>query len=284
MPKVDEAMSKNFSNLLVSSALLGLVFFVVVQFIPFPTSEKSLEFQYEATAERLKPFEKLETAAAAASAEASAPAAPAAPLSGEAVYNQACATCHAAGIAGAPTSGDPEHWNPRIAKGMETLVNHAINGFQGESGMMPAKGGFANLSDGEVTAAVEYMVSKVTGGAAEAAAPAATTEEAAPAATEAAPEAPAASAAPAEANLEQGAAVYNQSCSVCHSAGIAGAPKSADPEHWNPRIAKGMETLVSHAINGFQGESGMMPAKGGFANLSDDEVKNAVAYMVSVVK
>jgi cytochrome c5 len=291
MSKVDEAMSKNFSNLMVSGALLSLVFFVVVQFIPFPTSEKSLEFQYEATAERLKPIEKLETAAAAAT-ESNAPVAAAEPLSGEAVYNQACVTCHGAGIAGAPKSGDPEHWNPRIAKGMDTLVNHAINGFQGESGLMPAKGGFANLSDDEVKAAVEYMVAKVNGDKTEAPAPAeAAPAEAAPApaAPEAATPAATETAAPTEtpvaaANLEQGASIYNQSCSVCHSAGIAGAPKSGDPEHWNPRIAKGMETLVSHAINGFQGESGVMPPKGGFVNLSDDEIKNAVAYMVSVVK
>ncbi|OUD14316.1 c-type cytochrome [Thioflexithrix psekupsensis] len=301
MAKVDEAMSKNFSNLMVSGALLSLVFFVVVQFIPLPTSEKSLEFQYEATAERLKPIEKLETASAAAT-ESSAPAVAAAPLTGDAVYNQACVTCHGAGIAGAPKSGDPEQWNPRIAQGIDTLVNHAINGFQGKSGVMPAKGGFAHLSDDEVKAAVEYMVAQVTGGTTEAPASAApATEEATPAAEPAAPAAapateeaaPAAAtepaAAPAEtpaatANLEQGAATYNQACSVCHSAGIAGAPKSGDPEQWNPRIAKGMDTLINHALNGFQGESGVMPPKGGFAQLSDDEVKNAVAYMVSVVK
>lgn len=79
---------------------------------------------------------------------------------GKQVYDQACFTCHAQGIAGAPKIGDKALWEPRIAKGMDTLVNNAINGFQGESGVMPPKGGFMNLSDEEVTAAVAYMVAE----------------------------------------------------------------------------------------------------------------------------
>ena len=79
---------------------------------------------------------------------------------GKQVYDQACFTCHAQGIAGAPKVGDKAAWEPRIAKGMDTLVNHAINGFQGESGVMPPKGGFMTLSDEDVTAAVAYMVAE----------------------------------------------------------------------------------------------------------------------------
>lgn len=79
---------------------------------------------------------------------------------GKAVYDKACATCHDSGIAGAPKVGDTEAWKDRIAKGMPTLVKHSINGFQGDAGMMPAKGGFSNLSDEEVEEAVEYMVKK----------------------------------------------------------------------------------------------------------------------------
>jgi cytochrome c5 len=77
---------------------------------------------------------------------------------GEAVYNQACMACHAQGVAGAPKLGDAEAWAPRIEKGIETLHDHSINGFQGEAGVMPPKGGFTNLSDEEVMAAVDYMV------------------------------------------------------------------------------------------------------------------------------
>lgn len=77
---------------------------------------------------------------------------------GEAVYNQACMACHAQGVAGAPKFGDAEAWAPRIEKGEETLYKHSIEGFTGETGTMPPKGGFTNLSDEEVKAAVDYMV------------------------------------------------------------------------------------------------------------------------------
>lgn len=77
---------------------------------------------------------------------------------GKAVYDQACMACHAQGVAGAPKLGDTEAWADRIAQGEETLYDHSINGFQGDAGVMPPKGGFANLSDEEVKAAVDYMV------------------------------------------------------------------------------------------------------------------------------
>ena len=81
-----------------------------------------------------------------------------APQSGAEVYDTTCATCHNAGIAGAPKTGDVDAWKSRIAAGMAMLVAHAIDGFQGETGIMIAKGGNAALSDAEVAAAVEHMV------------------------------------------------------------------------------------------------------------------------------
>lgn len=80
--------------------------------------------------------------------------------SGPQVYNSACLACHGAGVGGAPILGDPEAWAPRIAQGIDTLKNHAINGYQGEVGYMPPKGGRMDLSDEEVAAAVEYMVAE----------------------------------------------------------------------------------------------------------------------------
>jgi cytochrome c5 len=78
-----------------------------------------------------------------------------------------------------------------------------------------------------------------------------------------------------------GAAIYNSSCAACHAQGVAGAPKFGDAAAWKDRIAQGNDTLYEHAIVGYQGKAGYMPPKGGFANLSDDEVKEAVDYMVS---
>ena len=68
--------------------------------------------------------------------------------------------CHGAGIAGAPRGGDSGAWADRIGAGLDTLVAHAINGFQASQGMMPAKGGNPSLSDEEIEAAVEYMVAE----------------------------------------------------------------------------------------------------------------------------
>jgi cytochrome c5 len=99
-------------------------------------------------------------AGSAAPAEAPAPAQVAAEMSGDEVYNTACAACHTAGIAGAPKTGDAAAWAPRIEQGMDTLNAHAINGFQGKAGYMPPKGGRTDLSDDAVRAAVEYMVAQ----------------------------------------------------------------------------------------------------------------------------
>lgn len=101
-------------------------------------------------------------AADTATADAAAPTASsetvAAVADGEAVYKKACMTCHGAGIAGAPKLGDAADWGPRIAQGDALLLEHAIKGFTGQKGMMPAKGGFVTLSDDEVKAAIDYMV------------------------------------------------------------------------------------------------------------------------------
>lgn len=80
------------------------------------------------------------------------------PVDGESVYNTACGACHGAGIGGAPALGDVAAWEPRIEQGMDTMIEHAILGFQGDAGVMPAKGGNPSLSDEAVTAAVQYMV------------------------------------------------------------------------------------------------------------------------------
>jgi len=81
-------------------------------------------------------------------------------------------------------------------------------------------------------------------------------------------------------SMAMGERVYDESCKSCHDAGIAGAPKVGDQAAWSERIAQGMDTLNQNSINGFTGKTGTMPAKGGNAALSDDEVKAAVAFMV----
>jgi cytochrome c5 len=81
-----------------------------------------------------------------------------------------------------------------------------------------------------------------------------------------------------------GEGVYKTACFACHGAGIAGAPKAGDKAAWSARIAQGKPTLYTHAVAGFQGKAGVMPAKGGNASLADADVKSAVDYMVSLIK
>ncbi len=78
-----------------------------------------------------------------------------------------------------------------------------------------------------------------------------------------------------------GEQVYNQACVACHGAGVAGAPKFGDKAAWAPRIAQGLDTLNTHALQGYQGKAGYMPPKGGRTDLSDQSVVNGVDYIVA---
>jgi cytochrome c5 len=83
-----------------------------------------------------------------------------------------------------------------------------------------------------------------------------------------------------EPDLEKGKAIYATACFACHMTGAAGAPKLDDKAAWAPRIAQGMEAMVANSING----KGAMPPKGGRADLSDEDVRAAVAYMVEELR
>jgi len=97
---------------------------------------------------------------ALAKLDGAAVAAPAAdlPANGEQAFQKTCSACHAQGVAGAPKVGDHAAWDARIAQGKETLYKHAIGGYQGGKGVMPAKGG-TSWPDDTIKAAVDYMVS-----------------------------------------------------------------------------------------------------------------------------
>lgn len=77
-----------------------------------------------------------------------------------------------------------------------------------------------------------------------------------------------------------GEAIYTKNCVACHKSGVMGAPKTGDKAAWAPRIADGIDKLTETAIKG----TAKMPPKGGNADLSDDEVRAAVEYMVGQSK
>ncbi|MGV8941887.1 MAG: c-type cytochrome [Lysobacter sp.] len=96
-------------------------------------------------------------ASAAAAASASAAVAYGGTLDGAVIFDGLCAGCHNSGAGGAPTM-DKAHWTARIPQGLDTLHKHAIEGFTGSAGLMPAKGGNPALTDEQVIATVDWML------------------------------------------------------------------------------------------------------------------------------
>jgi len=197
----------------------------------------------EAVAARIQPAGRVEFASAA-------PAAPSAVKSGEEVVKAVCGVCHESGAAGAPKIGDKGAWGKLVPQGLETLTQHAVAGIRA----MPPRGGNPDLSDFEVTRAIVYMAN----------ASGANFKE------------PAAPAKPAAAIAERsGEQIVSAGCGNCHLTGEGGAPKVGDRAAWAKRISTGLDKVVASAIRGHGG----MPARGGFADLTDPEVKKAVLYM-----
>lgn len=218
----------------------------------------------EAVAQRLKPAGEVIVAVAGGAQEVRA---------GKAVYEAICAACHTTGVLNAPKLGDKAGWAKLIAEGQSKLTADAMKGVR----QMPPRGGAPDLSDVEFARAVAYMANQAGANWKEPDAPAAA--PAAPATTVAA--APAAVAAPvATSSAGKGKSVYESSCTACHAAGVAGAPKTGDKAAWAPRLKTGNSALVAAVVKG----KGAMPPKGGNMSLSDDDIKAAVDYMVSLVK
>ena len=238
--------------------IIGII--LLVQLVISKPSADPNALAPEAVAARLQPVGHVEFAAGGAGAGGA--------RTGEQVVKEVCATCHQAGVAGAPKIGDAAAWGPRIKQGLNALVASASKG----KGAMPPKGGNASLSDDELARAVTFLAN--SGGAKfkEPAAPK-------PAA------APAAAAAPATGQQQasgapDGKKVFDSVCTACHTAGVAGAPKLGDKAAWAPRIKTGVDTLMQSVIKG----KGAMPPKGGNPSLGDADLRAAVEFMVSQSK
>ncbi|HXH02014.1 MAG TPA: c-type cytochrome [Candidatus Competibacteraceae bacterium] len=268
MNQQDKSFLITFTTVLSVLVLIAVVIFFAARLVSLATVKPADNTRrLEVAAERLKPVGTV-----AVRGEGGAGAAPAAEKSGEEVFNGVCTSCHTPGVLNAPKVGDNAAWNPRFAKGLDTLVKNAVNGLN----QMPPKGGNPALSDAEIRKAILYMLDKsgiqVVAGGGTPAAPAT-----APAAQPAQPAAAAPAGQPAAFDLTRGKQVYDSACAACHAAGVLQAPKLGDNAAWSPRFAQGLDTLVNHAVNGFKA----MPPKGGNPSLSDADVRNAVAYMLS---
>lgn len=152
----DNQFVKVFTGMIMALAALTVVLIVVANMIGGKATKLSQAEYEKAVAERVKPVGKLAVSAAMNGLIQPAQAA----ADGKSTYEGTCAACHGMGVAGAPKLGDKAAWKDRIAQGKDTLYMHAIKGFQGKKGFMPAKGGNASLPDDAVKAAVDYMVSQ----------------------------------------------------------------------------------------------------------------------------
>ena len=81
----------------------------------------------------------------------------------------------------------------------------------------------------------------------------------------------------AAAGARSGEAIVKATCSTCHQAGVANAPKIGDAKSWAPRLKEGLKGMLANAIKG----KGAMPPRGGDTSLTDDEVARAIVFMAN---
>jgi cytochrome c5 len=165
--KQDTHFFNVFSLVIGLLVAIALALFAFARVVASKTQDRQMlvESNYlKGVDERISPFARVAVAGQDNSAlkieapASGAPAGPAMPKNGDELYEQACKACHGAGIGGAPKAGDVAAWSPRISKGKDILYDHAIHGFTGTAGMMPAKGGRVDVSDDLVKQAVDHIV------------------------------------------------------------------------------------------------------------------------------
>jgi cytochrome c5 len=171
----------------------------------------------------------------------------AAERTGKEVVDAVCGNCHTSGKDGSPKIGDKQAWSRRAENGLGALTQHALKGIR----KMPAHGGNQDVSDFEIQRAITHMVNQSGGNWTEPTNKKTKTAD------------------------RSGKDIVNMQCIKCHKAGTNGAPKLGDRDAWIPRAVNGMDALVRSSINGHGG----MPARGGMANLTDAEMREAVIYM-----
>lgn len=166
--KTDAAFLRQFAQLIAFLIVVAIALFALARYIYSQHPPATNPDADKVVAERLAPVggvyagdtgrAAMQAAADAAAKAAASQVAYGGTTDGKTIFDNLCHSCHAAGIAGAPKVGDKAAWAARIAEGMDTLDKHAIDGFTGKTGVMPAKGGNPALSDEQTKAAVAWMV------------------------------------------------------------------------------------------------------------------------------
>ncbi|WNJ29223.1 c-type cytochrome [Xanthomonas translucens pv. undulosa] len=171
MRNYDLEFLKRFSLVLGLLAIitLGLIAFAAYLHGSIPPEVSPVALKR--TEERIAPAGAVYAGSTGAAAQAAAQAAALARRSaqvayggttdGKVIFNNLCTACHTTGVGKAPTL-DHSHWDARIAQGKDTLYKHAIEGYTGpDGGRMPPKGGNPALSEAQVHATVDWMLSNL---------------------------------------------------------------------------------------------------------------------------
>ena len=166
---------------------------------------------------------------------------------GKEIVETVCAVCHTTGVNGAPKIGDRNAWAKLRSQGLTSLTGVALKGIR----KMPPHGGNHDLTDTEIERAITYMVNQSGGRWIEPTSKLAV--------------------------QRGGGEVVQAYCARCHQTGAEGAPRIGDRAAWIPRLKQGFEALVGSAIKGH----GPMPSRGDVANLTDTEIRAAIAHMIN---
>ena len=294
MSKADDVFWRQFGVVLILLTLFGFAMYFVANAIGGQAYAK-MRSAPDAVAERIAPIGQSrigdpagQTQAPAQAASAAPAAGAATPRSGSEIYQTACMACHATGVAEAPLLGDAAAWTERAAQGFDALVGSVIAG----KGAMPPKAGNPALTEDDIRSALSYMLQEAGVEAAGMidAAPTGAAGSTDPAAKDEAQAAESvggvdssgqaavtAAAAGHDVDLVAGGKIYQSACIACHLTGVEDAPKLDDKAAWEPRLDDlGMDGLVQSVTAG----KGAMPPKGGFTNLTEDDLRNAVAFML----
>ncbi|MFI0398919.1 MAG: cytochrome c-550 PedF [Thiolinea sp.] len=182
---------------------------------------------------------------------------------GKHAFAQNCARCHGIDAISGGIAPDLREKLPLGQEGDEIFKERMINGaIRNGVTYMPK---FDGIVKQEGLWAIRTWLETVSVDAPVKAAPAAAAAASAPSTNT-----------PASTVARTGEEVFNTVCTACHTAGILNAPKIDDKAAWEPRAAKGLQGLLAASINGLN----QMPAKGGNPSLTEQELSDAITYML----
>lgn len=171
VPHADSVFLKHFVQLIVALMIIAVGLIAIAAFVYQWLPDQSNSSSATVVDARLAPVGGVHAgetgraaiaAAAAVAAEAAAgQVAYGGTTDGKTIYESLCNACHTSGAGGSPMLTDKTYWATRVSLGADTLIKHAIEGYTGSKGVMPARGGNPALTDEQVASTVNWMIEQV---------------------------------------------------------------------------------------------------------------------------